>query len=736
MATFQVRSKINGIRYKIDDVDSIEAAQAYVDNHKNPEMDYTAKEIEQYYENVVAQNPVQSRLSVASRGIPFAGEYIDEAAGSLYGPEAMETIRTQRKAMEETRPFQSGALEMATGVLTTAPIAAKTFVQPVATGAKGLLQRSAQVAVPSAVEGFVSGYGSETGDLIARDPLQEDSGLGINKERLQSAQSRGMIQTALSTILNIPAAVAENIVRINPTRNLDKLAEDLGISKEAAQIVSNITEVGATPEQTDQILRMMGEEARVAQMGPAYASMLDAAKSFPIGEAPRTIARAMDKLGTQTRNRFDFTLDQILGRPEEGPKTIFRLARERTADQRERAYQDAHYQTEDVMVFNGRSMVPEKKLVPRTIQYKTTTSTGRVFDSREGKVIKSIINRIPKRYKEQAIEYANEQAIADNVDSFGNLALDITGNLTSDPTVMQLDYVKRSLQRIVKDNTDSISGKIEGDGVVANTLQKQLNNVLKRVSPQYKKAANLGLESIDEEAAIKLIGKFNTAEIEDFTELMRNIEGPALEQMQDSMKRMFRTHIQSIEDKARSTLTSPNASVDDLKGAVSTLTALSSAAAKKKMGKFMSTREMNRTQRELRRIQEVANLQLKIRAGSPTAPRTESFKIIKEAMPDGFFSNVSEGNGITAIQDMWQGLFGEGEAIKADKVAQVLDEVAQILIGGDGYLARKSAKIIQDIKSGNRLSIQDAKDAGAILYAGIWSIGDRGAAVFQSEEAE
>lgn len=721
---FQVRSKITDKLMGIDNpsIDTMEKAQAFVDDINAVDLEgnpvYTEEDKKQYYEEVVSDNPVSSRAAIASRGIPFVGEHIDEIAGA-FNPEYTDSIRTQRKAMEETRPKESLAWEIGTGIVTTAPFVGAKVLQSAKGGAGAIASRTGQGAAMGGAEGAVSGYGvgegeyftPETGERTERegtDLFLDDEGTTLNAERLQNARSRSMIGAGFGATFGFGGGVIENFKRQTATRDINKLAEGLGISPEAANIVSNVVDAGATDKDVDRILRMMGEDARVAMMGPEYANLLDIAKLVPMSGAGDTVARGVQKLGREGTNRFEKNLDRILGPAGEGPKDILRTARQRTAKPREDAYNKTHYVNFDVDN-------PSRNRL-RTVDY----------NSRNGRVINQVLSRIPDRFKNDAIQYANEMAQVDGIKNFGSI--------TDTPNLMQLDYIKRGLQKIVRENTDPLSGVVSDDGILVTGLQRNLNDILKRYSPEYRRASQLGLDAIQEDTAIKFINKFNTTPLEDFKGLMGSVEKEAKDQLTDSMKRMFRTHIQEIQDKVRSTLASPSASAEEIKQAMTVMTQLSSSGAKKKMATFMTGTDLSRVQRQFRRIQEIAKIQVAVRTGSQTAGRQEGMEAIKELIGDNVFAEISDGRLPAVLSRTWKALFGQDVRLNQEQVGKILDEVAGVLIDTTGFQARQAKDLIRKYKSGSSLSIQEARDFGRYLFAGVWSLGSSIGDTLQAEE--
>jgi hypothetical protein len=67
-------------------------------------------------------------------------------------------------------------------------------------------------------------------------------------------------------------------------------------------------------------------------------------------------------------------------------------------------------------------------------------------------------------------------------------------------------------------------------------------------------------------------------------------------------------------------------------------------------------------------------------------------------------------------------------------VGKILDEVAGVLIDTTGFQARQAKDLIRKYKSGSSLSIQEARDLGRYIFAGVWSLGSSIVDTLQAEE--
>ena len=562
---------------------------------------------ERIYEDVIEERPISSRAAVALRGIPFAGEYIDEAAGKVFGPQARDSVRLSQKAMEETRPIESALLETGVGIVSTAPFGlAPTFAKG---GVARIAEMGAKAGTFGIVEGAVSGYGEGT----------------TPEERAEKARSRGVISGTISAPLGAGSGVIQNVVERSARGNIDKiisdLSEELGVSKEAATIISDMAESGGTREELERQLRIMGAEARLVNSSPAMKNLLDVAQTTG-GDALRTTQEGVKTVGRELRASFDRKLDTILGRPATGPKQIFEEARAATAPKRKEAY-DAAYDT----------------FIDAT--------------SREGRMIRSVLGRIPDSYTREAVEAAND-LISIEGKGIPSIVIDSAGKITEYPNIIQLDYIKRGLGKIISDETDNITG--------------------------------------------------------------------AKDQLRESMKRMLRTQIQTLEDKARATLADPDFSEEGAKGAINAFKALSSAGSLKKLATFLTSGEMGQLRREMMKVSEMMNLAYATGRGSQTAYRQEGIKIVNDLIQPTFNELISgQGGGSQIVGTVIRGLTGTDPNIPVRRARKILDEVANALINTKGPNARRAVKLISDINENRSMSEEDAKFIAAIISSSIWA---------------
>jgi len=202
-------------------------------------------------QSITSMNPVRTRLANAASYIPFMGEYVDEIAGT-YNPQAASDIRLAQQSFKATNPVEATVEGLATAIGTTAPLGRVIPAYTTTRAGRGL-QRGAEGGMFGGVEGFVSGYGAGN----------------TPEERRQMALERGMFGTIFGAPLAAAGGIAEGMYEGSKRINVTELAKELGISNDAATVISRLALAGSTPQQIDARLTLMGSNARLANSGQA-----------------------------------------------------------------------------------------------------------------------------------------------------------------------------------------------------------------------------------------------------------------------------------------------------------------------------------------------------------------------------------------------------------------------------------------------------------------------------------
>jgi hypothetical protein len=352
-------------------------------------------------ERIVQDNPTGARMAVAAQGLPFVGEFVDEAAGALMGPRAQDTVREWQGAMEATRPGETMGLRVGGGVLGSLPLAGVAAASGIVSKGAGLMQNALRAgAAGGAVggaEGFVSGYGA-----------------GNDGDRMQSAQDRGAMGGVVGGVVGgaLPLAGAgiQAALRKFRTSDIQTIAREFGISDDAARVVRRALEAEDFAGAQSAIQRA-GGRAMLADAGEASRTLLDASVAAG-GQSARVGRDAVSDRAQAGGREFAQVLDRFLGKPQ-GVQTSQRAIRSGSQAARGSAYDRAYASAID-------------------------------YSSRAGQRLEGLTARIPS----SAIQRANRLMQTEGTQSrqiMAQITDDGTVTFQRMPDVRQWDYITRAL---------------------------------------------------------------------------------------------------------------------------------------------------------------------------------------------------------------------------------------------------------------------------------------------------
>ena len=627
-----------------------------------------------FQESAIQRNPALARAVTYGAGLPFVGEYIDEMAGMMSGPEAETGAKTLRTAMEEQRPVESIAGQVATGVATTAPMG--TLMPAQTTTRLGrAIERGVQGGVFGGIEGGVSGYGAGT----------------TPEERADIAKERGLFGLALGAPLGAGGGLIEGAYEAARRVNITDLSRELGISDDAATIIMREAMSGSSAADIDKRLSDMGSSARLANAGPAAKNLLDIIQAQS-PQALETVTAGVRQAGREIRSEFDQSMDDLLGQAPIGPKAVFQEIRERTAPERDRLYNEAY-----TSIIN--------------------------YGSEKGEELLSVINRVPERYLEEAAQKANDLIQIEGLFVPQIKVVERNGRkvIEEQPNIIQLDYLKRGLNDIVMDNTDNITREISSEGMNARRLSADLNNALQNISPAYKKAVEAGFDTIQESEATRLMMNFNKSRFEDWRNLIVRASGETRQQIKESMKKMLRSNIQESLDNARATLQNPESTAESVNAALKVFKDYTTGAARNKLRLLMNGEEFRAFNQQMKKIGEQLDLQSKTARGSQTALRTQGAERVARVAEPGVVDLATSGEIASAGRQAIKSIIGP---IADDDIElmNILNEVGSSLLQRRGDAeARRIAGIIRRIRDNEPVTAQEAQQAGQVIQSYIRS---------------
>lgn len=617
-------------------------------------------------EQSIAAAPVAARATKFVEGVPFVGTYVDEALGSVLGPEATAGIRAQSAAMDRQRPGQSLAANLAGGLLSGGAAAAALPAAALPTAAAGLrtipgMAAGAGIGAGSgAVEGLISGAGRGTDAQSRGEQAQTGATFG--------AVGGGLLGAAAP----LATKAIGNIAAMFRRSDIGSIAKGLGISQNAAKVIKNTFDQGGDVALARANLQKAGSQAMLADAGEAAQALLDATAAQG-GVGAQRVKSAVNSRATQSAQAVTQTLDNTLGAPPAGPRTAVAEIARRTAPQRAEAYQKAFSQAID-------------------------------FDSPQGKGVSEALSRISPKVLNDAIEEANEQllsqgASANVIRATLNDAGDVV--LSDAPNVQQLNEIKIALGALAEDAKGDL-GRATAKSRRYSDLARNLRTALGEAVPDYSAAVRLGGDKIAEQNAFELgadILKTNTR-IEDIGMMLG--DSPSLAQV-EAAKSGMRDAISKALGDVRAIASDPNMDARQLRKAVGDLGS-DNARAK---GRALLGAEADALFDQIDEASQSLLVRDATARGSQTASRQAQAQAVDEITAPGLLGTAARGEPVDAGKRMIQAITGQTDEFAVGQRQKIYADIAKALTEKRGDAARSALESLNKAMAGQ--SITDAE---------------------------
>lgn len=610
-------------------------------------------------EQLIGEHPIAARAAKVVQGVPFVGEYIDEAVG-YFNPKAGQAMRATQDAMEEERPGQSLGLRLTGGVAGSAPLAAlapvariplpKSMLGKVTTGV-------AAGAVAGGTEGAISGYGRGTG-----------------KERVENATSDAVAGTMFGAGTGGLAPLAysgiRNLAQYFKRSDVDVIAKELGISKPAARIVKGHLR-NDDIDAAEDVLRRLGDDGMLADAGEATAQALDTAMADG-GAALTRARRAIEARSNASRGALASTFDRVLGIPR-GMRAAGREVAGRTAAVRQKAYRAAFQQPID-------------------------------YSAREGLRIEEIFSRIPAKTLRSAIDEANEAMTAEgrrNLQILADIGGDGTVSFREMPNLEQLNQIKIALQNIGQPDA---FGQMTSQALRASKLARELRDAMTDAVPAYGRALRLGGDKIAETNALKMgRGLFSSnTTLEDITDAMNG----ASREQKEAFAVGLRAAIEDQMGRVKAVASDPNV---DAREARKIIQDLSSRVNRAKVEAALGKSRADALFRVLDREGVKFNTQARVARNSQTAIRQSGREAVKAETATGVVGELAEGNPIGSARRFIQVLTRRTPEARQEELAGTMEDIAKALTETRGADAERALRLINKSMKGQALSDAEAR---------------------------
>jgi len=646
-------------------------------------------------EDIIAQNPVAARASQFVKGTPFVGSYVDEALGAVMGEDTATGVRALQGAMERQRPGETLGLNLAGGV--TGTVAALGAAPQALTGAGSAivgggsrLSRVGRAAGAGAALGGIEGgiYGAGEGTT------PEDRAASAGTGAAVGAGFGGVLGAAGPAI----RAGAENVMSLFRRSDIDQVAREFGISKDAARVVKNAFDMGEDMDGAIARLERAGREGVVGDAGEAAQSLLDAtAASGPAGSA--AVKRPLEARATRSAQQLEQGMTGLLGQPAEGPKTAIRNIQRSSAPARRRAYQAAY-------------------------------STRIDYASDQGRKIEEILERVDDTTLANAIAEANSEMRSlgiRNQQIMASVADDGTVVFQEMPNVQQLDELKKALRAAGRSARQDFMETQQS--LRFNRLASELGDAITEATGgsggTYAKAVKVGGDTIAERKAFE-VGESLLSPRTRVEDVQMTLGANPSQAQIDAAKTGLRTRIEEIVGNVRRIPSDPNI---DARQMLATLREMGSDNARTKIRRLMGDEAD-----ELIRMLDEASVAAETRAATSVNSRTAIRQATQQGVQDitapGVVGTAARGDPINASQRIIQAVTGMTDEFTAEQQQRIYQDVARALAEKQGPEAVAALRVLQQARSGQQLTQQQTRELAqllaAALYGGATTAGTRG----------
>lgn len=523
------------------------------------------------------------------------------------------------------------------------------------------------------VQGARAGLGESEADLMEGDVagVVTDTAKGAG---YGYAIGRPM-EKAMSSVGGAVSKYGGNFLEsfTRKSRAVNKLANDLGISEGAANIMYTMIAQRMNLSQMIANLKKAGDDGMIIDADKAVAQLGDAIQASGTPRAGSIITDAAETRAANQAEQLRPTMDEVLGEPPEGMQTAVDAVAARTAPARQKAYDKAYAKPIDYA--SGAGLAIER-------------------------IMSDLARNAPRDFK-RAIQSANLNMAADgkkNMQFMAEEMADGTFKIKQMPNMIQLDYLKQALQETYE-RTGDIGYK---------KFSEQLRDAGIDAVPAYGKALKLGQAKIVETDVMQMGGKFLQDNVK--LDTLKNAINSASQTEMDAIRLGARNQIEEILDQTRKNIGSVG---DDKAGATAEesrklLRILSSASSRKKLALILGESE---AQILFKKLDEVAaGLQLlnSVGGNSATAIRTQLNDTIDGILQPGILGTAARGELTDIPKKIIQVVTQQTPEALADQKDEILSEVATVLTQARGREAEAALRLLDKARQGATLSTPQA----------------------------
>jgi hypothetical protein len=523
------------------------------------------------------------------------------------------------------------------------------------------------------VQGARAGLGESEADLMEGDVagVVTDTAKGAGYGYAIGRPMEKAMESVGGAVSKYGGNFLESFTR--KSRAVNKLANDLGISEGAANIMYTMIAQRMNLSQMIANLKKAGDDGMIIDADKAVAQLGDAIQASGTPRAGSIITDAAETRAANQAEQLRPTMDEVLGEPPEGMQTAVDAVAARTAPARQKAYDEAYAKPIDYA--SGAGLAIER-------------------------IMSDLARNAPRDFK-RAIQSANLNMAADgkkNMQFMAEEMADGTFKIKQMPNMIQLDYLKQALQETYE-RTGDIGYK---------KFSEQLRDAGIDAVPAYGKALKLGQAKIVETDVMQMGGKFLQDNVK--LDTLKNAINSASQTEMDAIRLGARNQIEEILDQTRKNIGSVG---DDKAGATAEesrklLRILSSASSRKKLALILGESEAQILFKKLDEVESGLQLLNSVGGNSATAIRTQLNDTIDGILQPGILGTAARGELTDIPKKIIQVVTQQTPEALADQKDEILSEVATVLTQARGREAEAALRLLDKARQGATLSTPQA----------------------------
>jgi hypothetical protein len=293
------------------------------------------------------------------------------------------------------------------------------------------------------------------------------------------------------------------------------------------------------------------------------------------------------------------------------------------------------------------------------------------------------------------------------------------------PNAMQLDEIKRGFDKIVKDGTDSVTGKMSSDAEFAARVAREIRNAHAAANPAYVKALQTGMDTAQSTEAVETGYKALTVTPEVTARALRGSNKDA----HAAARIGLRQYIDDQMGAARAIMSRPGLGEDGIGEAQTAIRALSSRRSRDAMTMIVGKDATEKLMGQIDEMKTAFEIQAALSRNSDTGVNLAVRSSIDASTEPGVIGKLMEGSPINATKRFAQLFTGATpEAVEAAK-AGIWSDIAKALTTTKGENAERALRIVNKAIAGQKFTADEARASGrliaTVLGAGAYREGTR-----------